>query len=283
MLLLVAINEIFLGLDTYLAHRISGTLVPREWIPVIFGPIAGALLLIAGLIALRRRNLASVLATLTLLASVAVGFIGSYFHFIRGTAPAAPPGQRVTISLLVWAPPVLGPMAFSLIGWLGISAAWIEDPPGSGNLSVPVWGRLELPFSKTRAYFFMVGLGTLMAVISSVLDHARHHFADPWMWISTGVGIFGTVVPVLLGMIEKPSRGDLLTYLGGMILLLLMGPLGLYFHVMANLTAGGQIVIERFIRGAPFMAPMLFSNMGLLGIIMLMDPNEEMSVGSGVN
>ena len=40
MLLMAAINQIFLGIDIYLAHKISGTIVPREWIPIIFGPIA---------------------------------------------------------------------------------------------------------------------------------------------------------------------------------------------------------------------------------------------------
>ena len=52
MLLMAAINEIFLGIDIYLAHSISGTIVPNEWIPIIFGPIAGVLLLLAGLIAI---------------------------------------------------------------------------------------------------------------------------------------------------------------------------------------------------------------------------------------
>jgi len=48
MLLMAAVNEIFLGVDIYLAHKLSGTIVFREWIPILFGPIAGVLLLIAG-------------------------------------------------------------------------------------------------------------------------------------------------------------------------------------------------------------------------------------------
>ena len=58
MLLMAAINLIFLGIDIYLAHSISGTIVPNEWIPIIFGPVAGILLLVAGLLATRRRPLA---------------------------------------------------------------------------------------------------------------------------------------------------------------------------------------------------------------------------------
>src|SRR5512143_2688208 len=48
MLLMAAINEIFLSVDVYLAHSTSGPLKPNEWIPVIFGVTAGVLLLLAG-------------------------------------------------------------------------------------------------------------------------------------------------------------------------------------------------------------------------------------------
>jgi hypothetical protein len=120
----------------------------------------------------------------------------------------------------------------------------------------------------------MVGLGTMMALVSSVLDHARHHFEDPWMWLTAAVGIFGTVVPILLGTLETPNRGDVLAYITAMVALVLIGPVGTVLHILSNLTAGGAIVIERFIRGAPFLAPLLFSNMGILGLIVLLPPSE---------
>ena len=275
MLLLAAVNEIFLGIDVYLAHKVSGTIVPNEWIPIIFGPIAGLMLLVAGLIALRARPLASLIATATLAVSVIVGLLGAYFHLIRATLPNAPIGERVSVYLLIWAPPILGPLTFALVGWLGVSAAWIEDPPGSGNLVLPGGQILHLPFSKTRAYFFMVGLGTLATVISSVLDHARTQFENPWLWIPTLIGVFGTVVPITVAAIEKPSRGDMITYAVAMLLLLLTGPIGTFLHIQDNLTTEGTLVMERFIRGAPFLAPLLFSNMGLLGLLTLLDPRER--------
>ena len=36
-LLLVAFNELMLGVETYIAHLVSGTIVPREWIPSFSG------------------------------------------------------------------------------------------------------------------------------------------------------------------------------------------------------------------------------------------------------
>ena len=275
MLLMAAINEIFLAIDIYLAHNISGTIRPNEWIPIIFGPIAGGLLLLAGLIALRRRPLATVIGTVVFLCSIGVGLLGAYFHLVRAILPTAPLGQRVTINLLVWAPPIVGPLTFALVGILGISAAWIEDPPDSGVLVLLGGRRLRLPYSKTQAYLFWVGLGTLATVISSVLDHARTNFENPWLWLPTLVGVFGVVVAVMLGATGRPTRADLVTYTLTMLLLIVVGVLGSVLHIGDNLTSRGVLVVERFIRGAPFLAPLLFANMGTLGLIALLDPVER--------
>jgi hypothetical protein len=276
MLLMAAVNEIFLGVDIYLAHSISGTIVRYEWIPIIFGPIAGVLLLVAGLIALRQRPLATLLATGVLLASTLVGLLGMYFHLHRAALPAAPPGERLTVTLLAWGPPFLGPLMFALVGLLGISAAWVEDPPDSGRLRLYFrnW-HLPMPLSKTRAYYLMVGLGTLVTTISSVLDHARTGFENHYLWIPTVVGVFATLVAVGLGAVERPSRADLTIYLIAMLLLILTGLLGAVLHVEDNLTTRGAFVLERFIRGAPFLAPLLFANMGALGLIVMLDPRSE--------
>ncbi len=275
MLLMAAINEIFLAVDIYLAHSISGTIRPYEWIPIIFGPIAGGLLLLAGLVALRRRPLAAVIGTIVFLSSIGVGLLGAYFHVVRAILPSGPTGQRVTIDLLVWAPPILGPLTFALVGVLGISAAWVEDPPDSGVLVLPAGWRLRLPYSKTQAYVFWVGLGTLATVISSVMDHARTNFVNTWLWLPTLAGVFGTVVAVTLGALDRPRRGDLIIYTVTMLLLIVVGVVGSVLHISDNLTSRGVIVVERFIRGAPFLAPLLFANMGTLGLIALLDPVER--------
>ena len=275
MLLMAAVNEVFLGVDIYLAHSISGTITAREWIPIIFGPSAGVLLLLAGLISLRRRTAASILATVVLLSSMGVGFLGAYFHLVRAILPTAPLGERVSVALLIWAPPILGPLTFTLVGLLGISAAWIEDPLDSGVLRLPGNLRLDLPYSKTRAFLFMVGLGTMATLVSSVLDHARTGFENPWLWVPTAAGTFGSIVAVGLGAIERPRRADILVFVGTMVLLMLVGVTGAVLHILRNLTAEGAIVGERFLRGAPFLAPLLFANMGALGLIALVKPGER--------
>jgi hypothetical protein len=166
---------------------------------------------------------------------------------------------------------------FALVGILGISAAWVETPADSGTLKLSSRRRLSLPYSKTRAYLFIVGMGALATVISSVLDHARSGFVNPWLWLPTGIGIFATIAAVLVAALDQPGKIDLSVYAASMILMIGVGVIGTVLHVRLNLTAGSEIVVERFIRGAPILAPMLYANIGTLGVIALLDPTERES------
>jgi hypothetical protein len=101
--------------------------------------------------------------------------------------------------------------------------------------------RIYLPYSKTRAYFFMIAMGSLATVISSVLDHARTDFSNPWLWLPTGVGIFSVVVCVALGAVRVPGWGDLMIYVLAMGLMMLVGLVGIILHINQNLIAEGTI------------------------------------------
>ncbi|MEJ2216697.1 MAG: hypothetical protein P8099_08780 [Gemmatimonadota bacterium] len=283
MLLMAATNEIFLGIDIFFAHQISGSIVGDEWIPIIFGPVAGALLLAAGLVARRRRDIATVFANVVFVASIVVGLLGAYFHLRYALLPSAPMGERANVDLLVWAPPILGPLTFCLVGLVGLSAAWLEDPPDSGALVLLRGWRLRLPYSKTRAYLFMVGMGSLATVISSVLDHARTGFQDPRLWLPTAVGVFATVVSIGLGALDRPTRRDLRVYFVAMLLMIAVGLGGAWLHVSTDLGTTGTVVLERFIRGAPFMAPLLFADIGAIGLLALMAPTEVGAAGPGAH
>jgi len=216
------------------------------------------------------------MASALFVVSICVGLLGAYFHWVRAILPDAPPGLQVSIPLLVWAPPILGPLTFALVGLFGLSAAWVEEPPDSGRLRISRRWQLRLPYSKSRAYFFIVSMATLATLISSVLDHARTPFSNAWLWVPTAAGVFGVVVSGMMGILERPERADILTHLGAMLLLLAVGLTGALLHIRENLIADGAVVGERFLRGAPFLAPMLFANMGTLGLIALLDPREDL-------
>lgn len=108
-----------------------------------------------------------------------------------------------------------------------------------------------------------------------VLDHARTGYDNPWLWVPPAVGIFGMVVAVVMGSISDPSRFDVWTYIVAMLLLIVLGSVGTLLHSEVNLVGDFNIVVERFIRCAPFLAPLLYTNMGLLGLIALVDPRSE--------
>lgn len=274
MLMLMAVTMFFLGIDTYLAHLISGTIVLREWIPILFGPLAGVLLLVAGVIARRKRMAANILATVVFLACIVVGLLGSYYHIVRAILPYAPAGEKLTLSMLVWAPPLLGPITFALAGITGLSAAWQEEFPGSGILLLPGGKRLHMPFSKTRAYFFLVAMWSISTLLSAILDHARSNFTNPFVWIPTVAGVFATAVILTLGYLDRPVRADYITYGITMGVLIVVGLVGFGLHVSHNLVNNNTFVFERFIRGAPILAPTLFAYVGMLGMAVLLDEKE---------
>ena len=279
-LLMAALNEYMLAVEIWLAHSISGTIRPDEWIPIVFGPIAGTFLLVAGLVNLRNRTLAVWLAVPVYLVSIGVGLLGAWFHVYRAVLPWAPSGERINLGLLVWGPPVIAPLTFALVGMFGLSALWVEDPPDSGTLALPRGLRLRLPFSKTRAYFFWVSLGMLATLVSSVLDHTHTNFSNPWLWVPTTAGVAGTVVPLLMGILEKPTASDVRVYASFMTLIILVGVVGIFLHAQANLVVEGGVVGERFIRGAPLLAPMLFADIATFGLLVLLDSDEHGRVRS---
>ncbi|MCY4466140.1 MAG: hypothetical protein OXE46_11450 [Chloroflexi bacterium] len=273
-LLLVAFNHIFIAADIYLAHSISGGMKAAEQIPIVFGLGAGSLLLLAGVMANRNRPAATVLANLVFIVTIVIGVSGAYLHLNRTVLLDIGLVSLEAVHILVWSPPVIGPMFFVLIGVLGISAAWIETPPDSGRLQLIGERRVQMPYSKTRAYMLITAIFILATLISSVLDHARFRFDSVWVWLPVAVALFGLTTSLFLGLIKEPNAGDVMAHAVTMLMLIVVGVIGLILHTEASLTTSGQIVVERFLRGSPVLAPLLFCNVGLMGLVTLLDPRE---------
>jgi hypothetical protein len=269
LLLLVAFTQIGLGFETGLAHLISGSIKPGEAIPVIFGPVAGVTLLVAIYLRIRRHRitLSSLIVIGVALASIAVGVIGSAFHWAR----AVPPSQIAEAALqwdwLIYAPPVAGPLAFAGIGLMAFLSVLEDTKPETGKLTLPGVATFQTPLSQTRQYLWLVALGMFAATLSAFLDHGRTHFEDPAVWIPVVLGLYGSIVALLMALYERHSGADWFIFFWVMVLMALMGILGLGLHFNTSLPETGEtIVIERFIRGAPIMAPMLFAIIGSYGI-----------------
>ena len=270
MIMLVAINMIGIGLETYLAHLISGSIKPAESIPVYFGPAAGIAILAILFKGIRSPQRATYerMAILGISAlSVVVGILGTSFHWERALAPSNIPGADLRWDWIIYAPPVVAPLAFAGIGLMGVLSSLEEPEPGRFELAGML--SFQTPMSKTRQLFWLVALGLAAATLSAFLDHGRTDFENNFVWIPTFAGIFGTCITLIMAMYERHTPSDYFIFFWVMMLMLWVGVMGMGLHINADLPEGpqGGINTERLIRGAPVMAPMLFANMGLLGII----------------
>lgn len=279
-LLLAAFNQFFIAIDIYLAHNISGGIKPAEWIPIISGGACGAIMLIAGAIVVKNRDLASALANIVFAVSIGVGLLGAYFHLNRTVLLSEGLVSIRAVATLIWAPPVIGPLFYVLVGVLGISAAWIERPVDSGRLRLFAGRTVQMPYSKTRAYLLIVAIFILATLISSVLDHARFGFDNAWVWLPVAVALFGFSTSLFLGIVSRPTAGDIAAHGTAMLLLIAVGVIGFVLHSESSLTSAGVIVVERFLRGSPLLAPLLFCNVGLMGLLALLAPGEIMPLPS---
>lgn len=276
LLILVAFAEIGMGLETYLAHLISGDVKPAESIPVIFGPIAGVLLLIA--LGLRVRSgkatfMSSLLVILTGGASVAVGIIGTAFHWTRALPPTSFENYGLQWDWIIYAPPVAGPLAFAGVGLLAIIALLEDTSPETGQLTLPGFITFNTPLAQTRQFLWLIAFGLYAATLSATLDHARTGFESYFVWIPTGLGLLGSVATTLMAIYGEHRKSDFFVFFWIMIIMIVVGVLGFGLHINADLpeSADGGLQLERFIRGAPPLAPMLFAIMGAFGLLTMVD------------
>ena len=257
-LLFIVLNELLLGVETTLAHISNGTLRPYEWVPILGSPVMG-LGLIAAFVGRRRGWRGAVPLALAMLScSIVVGVLGTYLHLSQSLRPFAPSGQRVTLALVIWGLPSLAPPSFALVGLLGfVSLTRLEEA------------------KKSHLYYLLSSVGVAIATVSSVFDHIRTGFTNPWLWVPTIAGTFGLIAAFTVGVIRRRGRADLTTFAVAMAAQLIVGPLGSLLHLTHDLGVGGTVVVERLLRNAPVLAPLVFANMGLMGLLALLGEKDH--------
>jgi hypothetical protein len=269
--MLVAFNLFAVGVECALAHLISGGIKPAEAIPVVFGPLAGLGVSLALYLRLWRKAMTT--STLIVIGvaslSVAVGILGAAFHGNRALAPTYLPGSRLRWDWIIYAPPIAAPLSFAGIGLMAIVAALEDTQPETGQLSLPGVLTFKTPLAQTRQLLWLVSLGLFGATLSAFLDHGRTQFEDFLVWIPVIFGLLGAVVTLLMALYHRPTSADYFIFFWVMMLMIVVGILGMGLHINVDLPEGpeGGINWERLIRAAPPMAPLLFANMGILGII----------------
>ena len=100
----------------------------------------------------------------------------------------------------------------------------------------------------------------------ALCDHAQNGFFNLWEWIPIVTSAFaiGCLVTLLLQPIHPPF---LKVCVGILIINGLVGLLGFYLHLSVDLQSAELSIRDKFIYGAPLFAPLLFTDLALLGVL----------------
>jgi len=263
LLMFAGINLIFTGLDVALAHSINSFIPPYEWIPVFFAPLGAITCFVVAFQSKPSKSVA-LLHIVIMSVGVLVGVIGTGFHLTQVLSPTG----RLSWAWVVFGSPILAPLSFAGISLIGLYAATIEVEEHPGMLEVPGLGIFKAPISRDRHFMWLVGLGFAGSAITSIIDHAQYGYTL-FKLIPVVYGVFATSVVLYLSIARVWSRGDELTYFWTMIAAVIVGVLGFAFHLSKDLTDTGQISMERILVFAPVFAPLLFCDLGILGLLVV--------------
>ncbi len=262
-LLLVGVNFTFTGIDVALGHAVNDFIPAYEWIPIFYAPLGAASSFILSMKSKPGKFL-SLIHILLMLLGIAVGILGTAFHANQALNPLG----QLTWIWLTFASPILAPLAFAGISLVGLYAAVREVEGQTGLLEIPGFGVFKAPFSRDRHFLWLVGLGFAASAMTSIIDHGQYGYT-PYKLIPIVYGLFATGVVLTLAVRKEWSAGDEITYFWTMILGIAVGILGFAFHLSGDLGGTGQFSIERILVFAPILAPLLYSDLGVLGIIVV--------------
>lgn len=263
LLILVGVNFLFTGLDVALAHAVNDFHPTYELIPIFFAPLAAASSFLAA-VRPRPGRVVGLAHVALMLAGVGVGALGTAFHANEALNPLG----RLTWIWLTFASPILAPLAFAGISLVGLVAAVHEVEGQPGLLEVPGLGTFKAPISRERHFLWLVGLGFGASALTSIIDHGQYGYGL-YKLIPIAYGLFATSVVLTLAVSRTWSRADELTYVWTMVAAFVVGVMGFAFHLSGDLAETGQLSLERILVFAPVLAPLLFCDLGMLGLIVV--------------
>lgn len=269
LMIFVGINLMFTGIDVVLAHSINQFIPVYEWIPVFFFPFGG-LSCIYMAFQTKPQKWSSVMHISLMLIGVMVGILGTAFH----ANAVLNPGGYLTWSWVVFGSPILAPLAFAGISLLGLYAITEEVDNQPGLLEIKGIGIFKAPISRDRHFLWLVGLGFATSTLTSIIDHAQYGY-NVYKLIAIVYGLFASSVVISLCISKKWSKGDELVYFWTMIAAVVVGLLGFGFHLSADLAGTGTLSLERILAFAPVLAPLLFCDLGLLGLLVVAQPKAK--------
>lgn len=219
-----------------------------EYVPLYFSAAAPVVLL-AGLFARERYGYAPVWRDLGHLVgwlSVAVGLAGVVLHLDSRFF------YDRTIRSLTYAAPFAAPLAYTGLGLLLILNRMVRAETAE-------WAY----------WLLLLALGGFFGnFIFSLTDHATNGFFRPVEWLPVASSAFA-ISFLLVPFLVHVSRRFLALCAGVLLLQALVGVLGFLLHASADLEGPSSSAFENVVHGAPPLAPLLFPNLVLLGLIAL--------------
>jgi hypothetical protein len=157
-----------------------------------------------------------------------------------------------TLRSLTYSAPFAAPLAFTGLGFLLIMNRMVEP-------KTLEWAQWVL----------LLALGGFVGnFVFSLADHAGNGFFNPLEWVPVVASSFAVgflVVPLIM----RVSRQYINVCAIILILEACVGLWGFLLHAEANLRGPSVHAFDNFVHGAPAMAPLLFPNLVVLGILAL--------------
>jgi hypothetical protein len=255
--LFVLFNFAGLSADIFLAHSENHFRRAAEYIPLYFS-IASAVVL-AIIVACRRRWPAMWLDVGYFIGwlAIVIGVVGVVLHLDSQFF------YERTIRSLTYAAPFAAPLAYTGLGLLIVANRMID--PESRE-----WAQ----------WMLLLALGGFVGnFVFSLTDHAQNGFFNRAEWIpvvSSALAIGLLVVP----FVSQVTSSYLWLCVAGLGLQALVGVGGFLLHARATFQRPAASFFERIIDGPPALAPLLFPNLVVLGLIALAAMWPRISTGS---
>jgi hypothetical protein len=240
------LNIGFLTFDIYLAHSVNQFRSEAEYIPLIFSASA-PFVLIVGLAARYRwpavwRDLGYLVGWVAVLVGLTGVILHLQSHFF----------YEHTLRSLTYSAPFAAPLAYTGLGFLLIMNRMV-DP------ETIEWAQWVL--------FLALG-GFIGNFVFSLADHAGNGFFNSLEWVpvvASAIAVGFLTVP----LVTKVFRQYIDLCAAILVLEAGVGLWGFMLHALGNLRGPSVHAFDNFIYGAPPMAPLLFPNLMVLGIIAL--------------
>jgi hypothetical protein len=273
MAVLTGFAAVVSGFEAYAQHERGAFRHWLMWTPVLLTPpvvAASAGAVLSGRVA---RRLLPALAA----ASLVDGLIGFGYHILG--VRSRPGGFRLGQYNLVMGPPLFAPLLTGMTGLLGLVAAtlrreevgWFEGRqprPPAGERQARGWSfRAAAAHGEFQRAMALAAAGfAALAGGEAYFEHLRGSFNRRLMWTP----IWLTPPMVLAGIaaaVDRRAAKALLPVVS--LVTLLDGALGFLLHLQGLIRMPGGVRNVRFnvVMGPPLFAPLLFSAVGLLGLI----------------